>query len=608
MISNELAGRIFTIILEGSFAATILGLIVLALERCFRKSLSPAWLFALYLPVLLRFLLPIVPQSPTSLLNLPRWISADRKTPPGTPETVGMEITFMTANSSIVPSHKASSTAVAPPSPQTISVETATRSSRAFEIFSLVSLSITCALLLRLIVGAIRFSFQLARQPSAHPHLVELLARVRRQFNARANPRLIETNLVDSPCLFGLFRPKLLVPSGLAQRLSDSELRHVYIHELAHLKRRDLWVNCLMSFAQAIHWFNPFAWLLFRRMKLQRELACDRLVLELEGANSNLAKAYGETLLKLIQNCGVSSRIPATVGIVESRHGDEQRLRQIAAFKPARSNRITGSAIVFVLVALGLSNAQNPSTPVSSEEPKISNEKIPARQNFTSAGIKSLEGEYRKQKDEVEVLQKRLDKLRLELGLTSAEAADPSGLSEMDEQLNLKEGMRKVVETFRQDKALLRQIKGQQRENLRKSLPTTLQPPDDLLNRHLGDLAAAEQKLALLSHDFSDEHPEVIRVTNLIATINRQIENRIDGIISGLEARTAVRENLVEELKSALDLTRAREARTRERFAPYFETKRTLESAQRILDTIFMRLLSEKVDAQVGNRGLQGVK
>src|SRR5690606_8191191 len=79
-------------------------------------------------------------------------------------------------------------------------------------------------------------------------------------------PRLRETALVESPAVFGLFRPCLLLPHGFAERLEPHEIRHVLLHEAAHLKRRDLVVNWLMALAQAIHWFNPLVWLAFRQM------------------------------------------------------------------------------------------------------------------------------------------------------------------------------------------------------------------------------------------------------------------------------------------------------------------------------------------------------
>ena len=85
----EMLVRLFTLVLEASFAATILAVIVFAIERALHKRLSPAWRFAIYLPVLLRLLLPIVPESPTSILNVPTWMKpVDR--PQVSPSTIAL--------------------------------------------------------------------------------------------------------------------------------------------------------------------------------------------------------------------------------------------------------------------------------------------------------------------------------------------------------------------------------------------------------------------------------------------------------------------------------------------------------------------------------------
>ena len=107
----------------------------------------------------------------------------------------------------------------------------------------------------------------------------ELLEASRRVIGTRRAPVLVETDAVDSPALFGLLRPKLLLPTGLIRRLDESELRHVFLHELAHLRRHDVLLNWLAALLQIIHWFNPMIWFGFARMRADREFACDALAL-----------------------------------------------------------------------------------------------------------------------------------------------------------------------------------------------------------------------------------------------------------------------------------------------------------------------------------------
>ncbi len=84
---------------------------------------------------------------------------------------------------------------------------------------------------------------------------------------------------------------------GIAERLSDAELRHVLLHELAHVKRRDVAMNWLVNALLTVHWFNPLLWLAFRQMRADREIACDELALR--AMRGEERKAYGDTLIKV---------------------------------------------------------------------------------------------------------------------------------------------------------------------------------------------------------------------------------------------------------------------------------------------------------------------
>ncbi len=81
------------------------------------------------------------------------------------------------------------------------------------------------------------------------------------------------------PAVVGVFRPTLLVPHDIAQRLGPEELAAVVAHELWHVRRRDNLTAALHSAVEAAFWFHPLVWWLGARLLETREQACDEAVI-----------------------------------------------------------------------------------------------------------------------------------------------------------------------------------------------------------------------------------------------------------------------------------------------------------------------------------------
>ncbi|MCJ7674632.1 MAG: M56 family metallopeptidase [Sedimentisphaerales bacterium] len=114
-------------------------------------------------------------------------------------------------------------------------------------------------------------------RPITDSQILELLEDCKMQMGIQTIVGVVVTDKVKGPALFGFVRPRLLLPEGLIEDLGLDELYYVFIHELCHLKRRDVYLGWLISLLQILHWFNPLMWFAFHRMRLDREFACDAL-------------------------------------------------------------------------------------------------------------------------------------------------------------------------------------------------------------------------------------------------------------------------------------------------------------------------------------------
>jgi len=101
------------------------------------------------------------------------------------------------------------------------------------------------------------------------------------------------------PGLFGVFRPVLLFPAGMVDRLDDLQMEAVIAHELSHARRHDnLWAMTHML-VEAAFWFHPFVWLLGSRLVEERERACDEDVMS-QGCEPEV---YARAMVRICEFC-----------------------------------------------------------------------------------------------------------------------------------------------------------------------------------------------------------------------------------------------------------------------------------------------------------------
>jgi beta-lactamase regulating signal transducer with metallopeptidase domain len=346
-----------------SLEASVLILLVLAAQRIFRKHLSPQWSCALWLLVAIG-LLPISVASRVSLFNfVPGWNSRA----PGNPgwEVVGDQVPTM-----IEPAGEVRVAAMPPPGIG--ASETSRPESNAGNAYRSQAGArprvdwggwgfrgwLTGVVLLGgyVAVRTLALNRRLGRLPELNdPAVSRLLADCCRRMGVRRAPVVCEGRHVAAPALHGLLRPRLLLPAGFLARYSEEELRFIFLHELAHLRRRDIAFNWLATALQVVHWFNPLVWFAFARWRVDREIACDAMAVEAAGSSRHIA--YGRTLLRLLEDFSVQAAHPALAGVLESRQALRRRMTMIAGYRPAGRPWLA-AVLLGMLAIVGLTDAK----------------------------------------------------------------------------------------------------------------------------------------------------------------------------------------------------------------------------------------------------------
>jgi len=148
-------------------------------------------------------------------------------------------------------------------------------------------------------------------------NIISILERCRQRIDVKKMPEIICCTESKGPSLMGHFKPKIIISPEVLGSLSNEDLEHIFLHEIMHIKRKDILANWLMIILQAFHWFNPIVWYAFSEMRKDREIICDAWVLAL--LEPEKRKNYGNTIISLVEILSSAYWRPGIVGMAKNK-------------------------------------------------------------------------------------------------------------------------------------------------------------------------------------------------------------------------------------------------------------------------------------------------
>ncbi len=162
--------------------------------------------------------------------------------------------------------------------------------------------------LVRLLLQRVRLKRLLIGATPADDELATMVNELAGSMGLRGTPS-VRFAKADCPLFVcGLRQPVVVMPAGLPDSLDPSQLRQAILHELAHLKRRDLLWGWIREIARIVYFFHPLVHWLGYRLHLERELACDQLAMALSGGTP---AEYTQTLIEVVSH---TSQLPTRGG------------------------------------------------------------------------------------------------------------------------------------------------------------------------------------------------------------------------------------------------------------------------------------------------------
>lgn len=319
---------------------TALVLLLLLVEFTVGRRLRPALGCALWLLVVVKLWLPPSLQLPTGAgYWLGPWLAAPRHVSPPARMTIAVPVIEPETDPVAVPS----------PGLELAPLPTMRTSLDFFGGLALVWFAGSAALG-GWLIRCNREVHRLVRDAEpAPPEYQKRLEEAAARIGLRRRPELRLTRAHHSPAVCGLFRPVILLPVALTQRLTATALSDVLLHELVHVQRRDLWFHLPQALAQVVWWWNPCVWLANARIRALREQAVDEGVMRVRSGDP---ATYPATLVEVARHCASRPAVMLSlVGILESRRALRVRVERLLNSGVPRRAGLGWSGWLVVLVA-----------------------------------------------------------------------------------------------------------------------------------------------------------------------------------------------------------------------------------------------------------------
>ncbi|HHK5565851.1 TPA: M56 family metallopeptidase [Bacillus thuringiensis] len=358
----------FDWMIETSIMASILVGLILCIKVLFRNKLTPRWQYMLWIILIIRLVLPWSPDSSYSIYSVFTYKNDDGFISSGNPvanfltkermqELKGIdntkiltkEDTYTSSSTQTTQANKIQTGINEKQDDATISFYTICMY---IWLIGVILLSVTTFIMNR------RLLLYIKKQPViTDKKIIKISEKCKESMSIQRDIPLLISGKVSSPTVFGFIRPKLLLSTGHMKILDEQQLRYIFHHELAHIKRRDVGVNWLMHGLLILNWFNPILWYAYSCMREDQELACDALALTYIDSEEQIA--YGHTIISLLEHYSGYYQVPSVANFSKNKRMLKRRILMIKKFqKKSYRWSVLGAVAVIAVSSVSLLNAR----------------------------------------------------------------------------------------------------------------------------------------------------------------------------------------------------------------------------------------------------------
>lgn len=328
---------IFYKLLYMSIIATIMGSFILLLKKLTNHIISPKWISRIWLLFILSLIIPISISTKMSIYNyIPINIEKIQEIDYSQNKIIEMQQGFDKSENTYdknLENEKSNQ--------EKIDI---------IEMIPIIWFILFCTSLMVYISTYIILEINIRRQTFNKDFIIEkkdllnILKKCKMNLKIKYPVKLIVQDYVKMPSIFGVFNIRILINKNILS-LSEQEIRYIFMHELAHYKRKDNLLNMVIIILKCIYFFNPLICLLMNKVKESMEISTDEIALEYEDKESK--KIYCKILVNA-SAIDTDKFIIKSVCLSDDKKNLERRISMIKSLDKFKNKK----NIIFIAVSI----------------------------------------------------------------------------------------------------------------------------------------------------------------------------------------------------------------------------------------------------------------
>lgn len=309
--------KLWDLVLQASVYGSIVGIVILIVKTLLKDKISGKWTYLLWMILIIKLIVPFGPQSSISLFNkIPSNITNNAIVDSSViiNSDLNSNNNYEQENNEYIASNTDEKENKVLSINNNGSIDENKSISNLYKFINVLPLVWMAGFITTLFISIFIF-FTLNKQVKIKKKIEDenikfILEKSKNIMKIKMNINLVVNDDIRTPALCRLINPTILFPNAMLD-LEDDEIKYILLHELSHYKRKDILVNYLLVLFQCVHWFNPFIWFFFKKIREDMELATDEMVVS--KLNEDEYKNYARTIITIIERVSI---VPKNIGVL----------------------------------------------------------------------------------------------------------------------------------------------------------------------------------------------------------------------------------------------------------------------------------------------------